>query len=193
MLVQFRLRRSHITMGGGRKSPVAAAIDSEFYNRGWEEKAFATSMVVDDDTTETPTHKVDCFKSRVALEVEWNNKDPFYDRDLNNLRCEWGLAPLHIEQLAATVIVDALLERDDTLMERRPDAEPPFCFGRTFQLRGNHVVPLRRGGELPAVVDGGLDKQDVVVQAPAGLVMPRPEVVPVVADQSSIRGTRTVG
>jgi hypothetical protein len=22
----------------------------------------------------------------VALEVEWNNKDPFYDRDLNNFR-----------------------------------------------------------------------------------------------------------
>ena len=34
----------------------------------------------------TPTHKVDCYKNRVALEVEWNNKDPFYDRDLNNFR-----------------------------------------------------------------------------------------------------------
>jgi len=29
---------------------------------------------------------VDCFKNRVAIEVEWNNKDPFYDRDLNNFR-----------------------------------------------------------------------------------------------------------
>jgi DNA-binding XRE family transcriptional regulator len=34
----------------------------------------------------TPTHKVDCYKNRVALEVEWNNKDPFFDRDLNNFR-----------------------------------------------------------------------------------------------------------
>ena len=35
---------------------------------------------------DSPTHKVDCFKNQVALEVEWNNKDPFYDRDLNNFR-----------------------------------------------------------------------------------------------------------
>jgi len=35
---------------------------------------------------ETPTHKVDCFKNRVALEIEWNNKDPFFDRDRNNFR-----------------------------------------------------------------------------------------------------------
>ncbi len=35
---------------------------------------------------DSPTHKIDCNKDRVALEVEWNNKDPFYDRDLNNFR-----------------------------------------------------------------------------------------------------------
>ena len=26
------------------------------------------------------------FKNRIAVEMEWNNKDPFYDRDLNNFR-----------------------------------------------------------------------------------------------------------
>lgn len=30
--------------------------------------------------------KVDCYKNRVALEVEWNNKPPFFDRDLNIFR-----------------------------------------------------------------------------------------------------------
>jgi hypothetical protein len=29
---------------------------------------------------------VDCYKAGVALEIEWNNKDPFFDRDLNNFR-----------------------------------------------------------------------------------------------------------
>jgi len=33
---------------------------------------------------DSPTHKVDCYKNRIALELEWNNKDPFFDRDLNN-------------------------------------------------------------------------------------------------------------
>ena len=33
-----------------------------------------------------PTHKIDNFKNGVGIEVEWNNKTEFYDRDLNNFR-----------------------------------------------------------------------------------------------------------
>ena len=33
-----------------------------------------------------PTHKIDNVKNRVGVEVEWNNKTEFYDRDLNNFR-----------------------------------------------------------------------------------------------------------
>ncbi|ABL66143.1 conserved hypothetical protein [Chlorobium phaeobacteroides DSM 266] len=29
---------------------------------------------------------MDCYKNKIALEIEWNNKDPFFDRDLNNFR-----------------------------------------------------------------------------------------------------------
>ena len=58
---------------------------------GWIEKAFDTRIVVDKSEFVTPTHKVDCYKNRVALEVEWNNKDPFYDRDLNNFRLLFDL------------------------------------------------------------------------------------------------------
>lgn len=86
VLSPFRLRKSSIEIGGGNRSDVSKQIDSEFYRRGWEEKQFATSIVVDGHATDSPTHKVDCFKNRVALEIEWNNKDPFYDRDLNNFR-----------------------------------------------------------------------------------------------------------
>jgi hypothetical protein len=39
---------------------------------------------------------VDCFKGRVALEVEWNNKDPFYDRDLNNFRLLFDLRAISV-------------------------------------------------------------------------------------------------
>lgn len=38
-----------------------------------------------------PTHKLDGYKNRVALEVEWNNKNPFFDRDLNNFRLLFNL------------------------------------------------------------------------------------------------------
>ncbi len=55
------------------------------------EKAFDTRIVIDGQEHASPTHKVDCFKGRVALEVEWNNKDPFFDRDLNNFRLLYDL------------------------------------------------------------------------------------------------------
>jgi len=45
---------------------------------------------------DSPTHKVDCFKNGIALEVEWNNKDPFYDRDLNNFRLLFDLRAISV-------------------------------------------------------------------------------------------------
>jgi hypothetical protein len=47
--------------------------------------------VVDKSEYAAPTHKVDCYKNRVALKVEWNNKDPFFDRNLNNFRLLFDL------------------------------------------------------------------------------------------------------
>jgi hypothetical protein len=96
VLRTFRLQRRYITVGGGNKSQVSAAIDSEFYSRGWTERAFKTSIVVDGHHVETPTHGVDCFKNGVAIEVEWNNKDPFYDRDLNNFRLLFDLRAVSV-------------------------------------------------------------------------------------------------
>lgn len=87
----FHLLRSEITAPGGAKSLIARRFDAAFSARGWEEKKFDTAIVVDGESADSPTHKVDCFKGRVALEVEWNNKDPFYDRDLNNFRLLFDL------------------------------------------------------------------------------------------------------
>ncbi|MBN1359341.1 MAG: hypothetical protein JW993_02060 [Sedimentisphaerales bacterium] len=91
VLSGFRLRKSHMLAAGGGKSPISTSIDSEFYAKGWREKSFETKIVVDDAALESPTHKVDCFKNGVALEIEWSNKDPFFDRDLNNFRLLFDL------------------------------------------------------------------------------------------------------
>ena len=87
----FRIRHSAIVVGGGRKSEVAGWLDSAWESRGWQEKKFETAIVVDERRMESPTHKVDCYKAGVALEIEWNNKDPFFDRDLNNFRLLFDL------------------------------------------------------------------------------------------------------
>lgn len=91
VLAGFRLLKSDILAPGGGKSPIARKLDEHFAKLGWLEKGFDTKIVVDDEVHETPTHKVDCYKNRIALEVEWNNKDPFCDRDLNNFRLLFDL------------------------------------------------------------------------------------------------------
>lgn len=96
VLSAFRLLRSEVEAAGGRKSPIANQIDGAFYARGWEEKQFQTSIKIDKVEYESPTHKVDCFKGRVALELEWNNKDPFFDRDLNNFRLLFDLRAIDV-------------------------------------------------------------------------------------------------
>jgi len=96
VLTSFRLYRSEILKPGGRKSGVSTRIDEALANLGWEEQCFATKIVVDDAVLESPTHKVDCFKNGIGLEIEWNNKDPFYDRDLNNFRLLFDLRTIHV-------------------------------------------------------------------------------------------------
>lgn len=96
VLSRFRLNKSFIDVGGGRKSAVSAWIDTEFYVKGWVEKKFDTKISVDQVDLESPTHSVDCFKNRVALEIEWNNKDPFFDRDLNNFRLLFDLRAVSV-------------------------------------------------------------------------------------------------
>lgn len=91
VLTAFRLQKSWISTGGGRKSQVASAIDNALFAKGWVEKDFSTRVVVDNNVMDSPTHKVDCYKNGVALEIEWNNKDPFFDRDLNNFRLLFDL------------------------------------------------------------------------------------------------------
>ena len=96
VLMRFRLLKSHIAVGGGRKSNVAGWIDTELAGKGWVEKSFQTSISVDENVIDSPTHAVDCFKNRIAVEIEWNNKDPFYDRDLNNFRLLFDLRAISV-------------------------------------------------------------------------------------------------
>ena len=73
--------------------------------RGWREESFDIKIEVDGRPIPIPTHGIDNFKNRVGVEVEWNNKTEFYDRDLNNFRL---LKDLRV--LSVGVIVTRLSE-----------------------------------------------------------------------------------
>lgn len=96
VLKNFRFRKSWITVGVGEKSEISKSIDKSFAELGWKEKMFSTKVTVDENSLDSPTHKVDCYKNRIALEIEWNNKDPFFDRDLNNFRLLFDLRAISI-------------------------------------------------------------------------------------------------
>jgi Restriction endonuclease BglII len=86
VLQNFTLPKSEIQAAGGKKSKLANQFDQFLYARGWTEHNFHTVLEIDGVRHETPTHKIDCYRNRIALDIEWNNKDPFFDRDLNNFR-----------------------------------------------------------------------------------------------------------
>lgn len=108
MLSESRFSENDIAVPGGRKSKIACRIDDAFTQRGWVEEDFRTQIVVDESTIDSPTHRVDCFRNGVALEIEWNNKDPFFDRDLNKFRLLFELR---------AVSVGIIITRSDDLQE----------------------------------------------------------------------------
>lgn len=105
--------------------------------RGWIEKKFQTSIVVDETRLDSPTHKVDCFKNKVAVELEWNNKDPFYDRDLNNFRLLFDLR---------AIAVGVIITRSDELQ----DIFRSLGRGSSYGESTTHMSKL-----LPRIVGGG--------------------------------------
>ena len=96
ILSAFRIEHGDIVAGGGGKSRVAQKIDAAFVAKGWRKKRWTTAIVLDGSPRESPTHEVDSVKGRVALELEWSNKDPFYDRDLNNFRLLFDLRAISV-------------------------------------------------------------------------------------------------
>jgi len=85
-LKAFTLKKSDILTPGGGRSPISIAIDGFLVHRGWQAKHFDIKIEVDGAPIPIPTHSIDNFKNRIGVEVEWNNKTEFYDRDLNNFR-----------------------------------------------------------------------------------------------------------
>lgn len=137
VLNRFRLRKSWIQVGGGNKSPISNWIDGELSRKGWVPKNFDTRILVDGTTLDSPTHEVDCFKNRIALEIEWNNKDPFFDRDLNNFRLLFDLR---------VISVGVIITRSDELQMIFNQLER----GKSYGNSTTHMSKL-----LPRIQGGG--------------------------------------
>jgi len=143
----FRLMRSEVMAPGKNRSSIVKRLEHPLKNAGWVERHFATAIVVDGHAKESPTHSVDCFKGRVALEVEWNNKDPFYDRDLNNFRLLFDLQ---------VIDVGVIITRCSELQSIFKALEKGSSYGNSTTHMGKLLPRLRggSGGGCPIVAFG---------------------------------------
>lgn len=143
----FRLLRSEVIAPGKNRSSIVERLERPLKDAGWVERHFATAIVVDGQAKESPTHSVDCFKGRVALEVEWNNKDPFYDRDLNNFRLLFDLQ---------VIDVGVIITRCSELQSIFNALEKGTSYGNSTTHMGKLLPRLRggSGGGCPIVAFG---------------------------------------
>jgi hypothetical protein len=56
----------------------------------WRKHNFVVQRIIDGVVKEAQSHEIDHVKTfaagTIAFEIEWNNKDPFFDRDLENFK-----------------------------------------------------------------------------------------------------------
>lgn len=85
---ETRLPITEIIGGGGGEAKVTQRLRRGLSGHGWVKTKFHVKKRINDDVTYATSHEVDHVKTfergTIALEIEWNNKDPFFDRDLEN-------------------------------------------------------------------------------------------------------------
>lgn len=89
-LLSFTIPVSELAHGGGGEGEGTQRLRNALSSQGWEKHTFEIKKTVDGREREAASHVVDHVKVfagfTIALEIEWNNKDPFFDRDLENFK-----------------------------------------------------------------------------------------------------------
>lgn len=75
---------------GGGETLFTQRLRRRLYQDGWGKHNFVFKTLIDGVERDSITHEIDHVRRSdsgiIALEIEWNNKDPFFDRDLENFR-----------------------------------------------------------------------------------------------------------
>lgn len=89
-LLNISLPMTEIIGGGGGEAKMTQRLRRGLAALGWVKHNFELKKTVDGVPKESISHEIDHVrrtdKGVVALEIEWNNKDPFFDRDLENFK-----------------------------------------------------------------------------------------------------------
>jgi hypothetical protein len=90
-LLEVEIPVEELIRGGGGEGKATQRLRHGLSdNFGWKKHNFEIKKIVDGEEKESISHEIDHVKrfptGTFALEIEWNNKDPFFDRDLENFK-----------------------------------------------------------------------------------------------------------
>ncbi|RJG55617.1 restriction endonuclease [Sphingobium terrigena] len=89
-LLNISLPMTEIIGGGGGEAKMTQRLRRGLAALQWSKHNFEMKKIVDGVPKESVSHEIDHVRradsGTVALEIEWNNKDPFFDRDLENFK-----------------------------------------------------------------------------------------------------------
>lgn len=90
ILLNISIPIENLVRGGGGEAGSTQHMRRSFNERGWHKKNIVIRKLIDEVEVESLSHEIDHVKSfsgsTFALEIEWNNKDPFFDRNLENFK-----------------------------------------------------------------------------------------------------------
>lgn len=163
-LNEFEIRRTDLITPGGQETQLARRFNTSLRRRGWREARVDTDIELklrimpyrpagEQDATVTSTtvnnrgYKVDNFKGRVALDLEWNAKDGNLDRDIGAYRALYEAGMIDVAVLVTRTLTDlrefAARVRMDAGM---PEAEARKALNTTTTTNLDKLLPrLTRG------------------------------------------------
>lgn len=89
-LSDLELPITEIIGSGGGETKFTQRLRKSLSAMAWSKHIFEITKTVDGVPKESTSHEIDHVRRSkngvIALEIEWNNKDPFFDRDLENFK-----------------------------------------------------------------------------------------------------------
>ena len=99
-LLDFRLTPEELIASGGGEAPSTQRLRRRLAQTGWRKHNFRVETVIDGVSRISVGHEVDHVRRApagiLALEIEWNNKDPFFDRDLESFQRLHALSAISV-------------------------------------------------------------------------------------------------
>ncbi len=88
VLGKIKIPVEELVRGGGGETKFTQRLRKSLAEQKWPKHSFIVKKTIDGVEAQSLSHEVDHVRRTAngifALEIEWNNKDPFFDRDLEN-------------------------------------------------------------------------------------------------------------